>query len=296
MSPSALVLPHVREMISNRRPNVMLPEPNDSELNRWTIGAIAILAYCLANLLHEGLGHGGACLLMGVHAKVLNAIFLEWDSSSVPAFARRIIAAGGGVINLLTGMIALAIVRWARPRADALGYFLWLFATVSLLMAFGYLLFSGVSGIGDWIMVFGGLAPKVVVRSGLTLVGAILYFVVTPRLVVPPFRAFLNGSRAHELQIRRLLRFPYVVGGITFLAAGALNPLGFKLLMISAASAALGGTSFLAWCKIPEHPGSSDQSPETALVLRAQGGWIAAGAVMLVVFIGILGPGIVLQH
>lgn len=283
-------------MKSNQSPKLMPQDPNDSDLNPWTIGAIAILAYCLANILHEGLGHGGACLLMGVHAKVLNAIFLEWDSSSVPAFARRIVAAGGGVINLLTGMIALAIVRWARPRADTLQYFLWLFATVSLLMAFGYLLFSGVSGIGDWIMVFGGLAPKAVVRIGLTLVGAILYFMVTPRLVVPPFRAFLNSSHAQEPQIRRLLRFPYVVGGITFLAAGSLNPHGLNLLMISAASAGFGGTSFLVWCKIPQREGLSTQSAETALMLRAHAGWIAAGAVMLIVFIGILGPGIVLQH
>jgi hypothetical protein len=93
-----------------------------------------------------------------------------------------------------------------------------------------------------------------------------------------------------------LLRFPYVVGGITFLAAGSLNPHGLNLLMISAASAAFGGTSFLAWGRIPEREALSAQSPETALVLRADAGWIAAGAVMLVVFIGILGPGIALRR
>src|SRR5437016_840938 len=30
--------------------------------DRVTVGAIAIVAYCLANVIHEGIGHGGACL------------------------------------------------------------------------------------------------------------------------------------------------------------------------------------------------------------------------------------------
>jgi len=273
----------------------MRKEPNDSKLNLWTIGAIAIVAYCLANILHEALGHGGACLLMGVRPKVLNAIFLEWDSSSVPPLARRIIAAGGGFINLLTGMIALAMLRWAKPSADSLRYFLWLFATISLLMAFGYVLFSGVFWVGDWKMAFRGLAPEAVVRIGLTFVGAALYFVVTPGLILPSFLDFLSITPFRESQIRRLLRFPYIVGGTTFIAAGLLNPHGVKLLMLSAVSASFGGTSFLAWCKIPSAIPSFGTRAENPLVLKFYPGWITAGIVMLVIFVGILGPGIVFQ-
>jgi hypothetical protein len=274
----------------------MRQETNEPELNLWTIGSIAVVAYCLANILHEALGHGGACLLLGVRPKVLNAIFLEWDSSSVPDLARRIIAAGGGFVNLLTGVAALAMLRWARPRADSLRYFLWLFGAISLLMAFGYVLFSGVFWVGDWRMVFRGLAPQAVVRIGLTLIGAALYFAATPRLILPLFLDFLGTTTARESQIRRLLRFPYIVGGMTFIAAGLLNPYGAKLLMLSGVSASLGGTSLLAWCKISPAATPSGAGTVAPLVLRFNPGWIAAGIVMLIVFVGILGPGIVFQR
>ena len=32
-----------------------------SRLDRWTVGAIAVIAYAVGNVVHEGLGHGGAC-------------------------------------------------------------------------------------------------------------------------------------------------------------------------------------------------------------------------------------------
>lgn len=267
-------------------------ESKGGELNRWTIGAIAVIAYCLANILHEAVGHGGACLLVGATPKALNAIYFEWDGKSVPQLSRRIIAAGGGFINLLTGILALAALRSGRTRATSARYFLWLFSAVSLLMAFGYLLFSGVLGIGDWIAVFGGLAPRPVVRVGLAAVGAILYFWVAPKWILPPFREFLAPSRAPEPQIRRLIRFPYVVGGTTFLVAGLLNPHGLKFVLISAAAAAFGGTSLLAWCKIPPLEASSAKPGGIGLVLKAQAGWISGGILMLIVFIGVLGPGI----
>ena len=40
--------------------------PSDAvaRIDPLTVGAIGILAYMLANVLHEGLGHGGACLLV----------------------------------------------------------------------------------------------------------------------------------------------------------------------------------------------------------------------------------------
>lgn len=262
-----------------------------SELNLWTIGSIAVVAYCLANVLHEGLGHGGACLLMGGQPKSLNAIFFEYDQNTVSAFGRRIIAAGGSVINLLTGGIAFAALRFGRPRADALRYFLWLFSSVSLLMAFGYLLFSGVLGLGDWSIVFDRLAPSTVVRGGLILVGGFLYCWAAPQLLIPGLKNFLDRSQPLEPQVRRLARLPYFVGGITFIVAGLLNPYGYQLVLMSAVAASFGATSLLAWCKVPE--GDPAPSPRNEPVtLNRHPGWIVAAALTLVIFVGILGHGI----
>jgi hypothetical protein len=40
-------------------------------LDALTVGAIGILAYMLGNVLHEGLGHGGACVLIGAKPLVI---------------------------------------------------------------------------------------------------------------------------------------------------------------------------------------------------------------------------------
>jgi hypothetical protein len=42
-----------------------------------TVGAIGIIAYILANVLHEGLGHAGACVLVNGKPLVLSAVHME---------------------------------------------------------------------------------------------------------------------------------------------------------------------------------------------------------------------------
>jgi hypothetical protein len=120
--------------------------PGDS-IDRLTVIAIAALAYTIANVAHEGLGHGGAVLLLGARPTMFNAIFFNYDESTASTTAQRLISAGGSIANLLIGLPLLALLP--RIRSTRWRYFLWLFAAVNILTAFGYFLFSGVGGIGD---------------------------------------------------------------------------------------------------------------------------------------------------
>jgi hypothetical protein len=264
---------------------------DDSALSLWTIGSIAIVAYCFANVLHEGLGHGGACLLMGGRPQTLNAIFFAYDTGTVSPAGNRFIAGGGPIVNLINGGIALLLLRLWKPLADSARYFMWLFSAVNFLMAFGYVLFSGVAGVGDWMGVVGGLASPVTVRLGLALIGAFLYFFVAPRLLMPGFMNFLNRDYAAGPQIRRLVRFPYLIGGTTFLLAGLLNPYGLNLVLTSAVAASFGGASLLAWYPMSRTAPSSSKTLENPLVLKTSRGWMIAAAITLVIFMGFLGRG-----
>src|SRR5205814_5505326 len=104
-----------------------------------TVIAISALAYTLANIVQEGLGHGGACVLVGARPTVLNAIFFEYDEQAATLVQQRWISAGGTIANLLAGLTILRVLRRER-LPSSLRYFLWLFAAVNLLTAFGYLL------------------------------------------------------------------------------------------------------------------------------------------------------------
>src|SRR5881628_3042569 len=147
--------------------------PADS-IDRITVVAIAVLAYTIANVVHEGLGHGGAALFLGARPTMFNAIFFNYDESTVSTTAQRLIAAAGSVADVIFGWIALALLP--RARSARWRYFLWLFAAVNLLAAFGYLLYSGIAGIGDWARVVEGWARPVLWRAALMLSGAVLYF------------------------------------------------------------------------------------------------------------------------
>ena len=63
----------------------------------FMVGSIGILAYMLGNVLHEGMGHGGACLLVGAKPLVLSSVHFECSLDS------RLVMAGGTLMNLLAG-------------------------------------------------------------------------------------------------------------------------------------------------------------------------------------------------
>ena len=57
--------------------------PPATALHLPTVIAIAVVAYALTNVAHEGLGHGGMCVAMGGEPRVLNAVYFECGRDGV---------------------------------------------------------------------------------------------------------------------------------------------------------------------------------------------------------------------
>ena len=83
-----------------------------------TLACIAIIAYALAALLHEGVGHGGACLLTGCQPHLLTSMSFDGDASQLSRNATRLIAAGGSLVNLLTSCIGFGVLRRLSSRQE----------------------------------------------------------------------------------------------------------------------------------------------------------------------------------
>jgi hypothetical protein len=250
-----------------------------------TIVAISIVAFAIANVLHEGVGHGGACLLMGGHARVLSTVHFECDRAS------RFIAAGGTLANFIAGFLSWIAVRRAHlARADA-RFFLWLLMTVNLLQAAGYFLFSGVADFGDWADVIHGLEPIWLWRTALTVVGALSYLLLA-WLALLELRRFLGPHEYHRGAARDLTIIPYLVGGLLYTVAGLFNPVGVILVGLSAAAASFGGTSGMAW--MTQYLGTAlvPQAVSEPLALPRSRGWIVGAVVTAIIFTGVLGPGV----
>ncbi len=271
------------------------PDAKTTTLDRWTVGAIAVVAYAVSNVVHEGLGHGGACLLVGGRPETLNAIFFECSVEGLQSSAQRWLAAGGSIANLVFAGLAAAALKTLPSQWGRVRDFAWLMLAVNVLQPFGYLLFSGLAGVGDWSVVVDGLQPAGVWRLGLSVVGVVLYFWVAPRVLMPELEPFLGtGSEERAARGRALTLLPYLVGGTVYVLAGRFNPHGPSLVLISGAAASFGGTSLLAWYPrlwARRPPARADQ---VALGIPRSWGWLVLAAVVLGIFVGVLGPGVVL--
>ena len=250
-----------------------------------TIVAVSIVAFAIANLLHEGAGHGGACLLTGGHAKVLSSVHFECNLDN------RFIEAGGTLVNFIVGFLCWIALRAVNPARQHLHYFLWLLMTINLLQAGGYFLFSGLGNIGDWAYVIHDLAPAWLWRSGLAVLGVVSY-VLLVWLALLELRPFLGEHDWRRGGAKDLTIVPYITGGILYTAAGMLNPVGMILIGVSAAAASFGGTSGLAWMTQCLGSRFAPQVTSHPLTLQRSRGWIIAAFITATIFIEVLGHGI----
>lgn len=267
-----------------------------------TIAAIAIVAYAITDFIHEGIGHGGMCLLIGGHPALLSTVQFECVrlvASSGPKFSEvtrshadaRLVAAGGTLANFAAGIISWLALRFV-VRASRLRYLLWILMAINFMDAAGYFLFSGVANFGDWKAVISGLQPAWAWHLLLVVAGGALY-VAFVRLGASELRPFLGSDRAERPQrVRRLTLTPYFCGSI-FLCISALpNPGGMFLVAASAAAAAFGGTSGFVWMRQWFRNPRFGPTPLQMPLLTRSWAWIVSAAILGIAFIAILGPGI----
>jgi hypothetical protein len=262
------------------------PSPGVPESDLLTIAAIAIAAASISGVIHEAIGHGGMCLATGGHPLALSTVHFECSSDN------RMVAAGGTLANLLFGTLALYAARTVKQSAS-LRYFFWLLMTFNLLRAGGYFLFSGVGNFGDWAEVIAGLRPEWAWRGGLVVLGAVTYFLLFVPLCMRELRPFLRTDALNRVRrARRLTLVPYLTAGILSCIAGALNPVGPSLILLSAAASSFGGDSGLAWmwnlARGPIVPITGIEMPG----IGRNWGWVVTAIILAASFIAVLGPGV----
>jgi len=108
-------------------------------------------------------------------------------------------------------------------------------------------------------------------------------------------RSLIGSNKEQRYQRAiRLSKIPYFAGGILMCIAGALNPKGMILILISAAASTFGGTSGLLWTNDWLNRGTLIPSGPPAEPMPIHRSWpliVAAGAIAIA-FIGVLGPSV----
>jgi hypothetical protein len=104
-----------------------------------TVGAIAVLAYVLADLEHEIVGHGIGFLLAGGRSCILTTTRLI-EEQRLGDLDRRIFDLGGPLGNLAFAGIPWLAQHLLRRPAQNLRALPWLLMAFSLFWGFGYLI------------------------------------------------------------------------------------------------------------------------------------------------------------
>jgi hypothetical protein len=268
-----------------------------SSLDILTLIAIAICVYTLADIFHEGLGHGLAYVLLGGKAVNISSTACDCVTDGLSRAALRIVAAAGPLMNLALSVIFWLVLRTFRKLEASLRYFIWLFMTFNGLVFAGYLAVPTLFGFGDWFDFIQGLSPEWLWRVALIGIGVILYFGAA-YVAVHEFE-FMQSRTASERRGRAwtLNLVPYLSGGIAFCISGLFNPVGPILILISAAAASFGGASGLIWMS-PWSAGKAPDAntPQTPAAITRNWWWITAGLIALIFLIAVLGPGITFGH
>jgi hypothetical protein len=245
--------------------------------DKLTIISMAVVTAALASALHEGVGHGMVAWMRGDIPTELTSNHL---SSVRPD---KWVDAGGTLVNLFVGTLALAASMRVGNRAN-LRYFLWLLGAHNLLPGAGYFVLSGMAAFGDWWEIIQDLPQVVLLRVGMATFGVVLYGFVAWRIAI--------GIRPFVPTYNVVGRLPYLAAGLFSCVAGAFDPLGLKLMLISTIPAAFGGSSGMLWLDnlMPR------KKVETQLVVHRQVAWWIVAAVVGTLFIAIMGRGISFAH
>jgi hypothetical protein len=273
-------------------PNTDTPKPHSTPDDLITVASIAVLAFIFADVAHEGLGHGLGFYFVGGKSSMLTTTrLITWITLPDPQW--RIFDLGGPAGNLALALGAWLGLRFVRTRPVQLRFFLWLVMAFSLFWAFGYLLFCGVTGRGDWMALIAGTRFQTAGRVLFVLIGIALYR-YSVRLVARVLVCILplNGAAA-KTRVSRLIWFSYIFGGLIACAGAILDPRGAMEILRSGAlssfGAAIGLLAVPAFAaQLPQESSIADQPLSRHLA------WILAAVAASIYYIWILGPGILM--
>jgi hypothetical protein len=261
----------------------MSSNSNDDTL---TMIAIGILAFIAADVTHEALGHGSAMLAAGAKPVLLTTCYFSSSGS-----LSRWIPAGGGIANIILGLIFLMSLRIFRPRSQHVRYFLVLGVAFNLLFATAYPFYSGIAMFGDWAAVIAGLSPALLWRASLIIISIVSYF-VSLQLVASAIRPFCGSAQPDALaRLQRITLIPFIAAVAAAGLAAAFNPMGWQIIFtagLPSAAAAFGLTQMDKFNRARR----SDQTIPQASPINRSYAWIAAAVIALTFFVGMLGPGI----
>jgi hypothetical protein len=196
-----------------------------------TLISIAAAAVALIGFVREVIGRAIAARLAEADWFLTSTVFAQLNT---PA---RLAGVCGTLVNLVLGGMAALLVRIDK-RFTSGWYFLWVFGCVSLMRS-GRLLYSAITGTGDWSAIILRFNPPWLWRTLLTAAGIFIYRPAI-RFAVSALRDLVVRREVAYQDLWRLVLAAYITASILLTAGTVLQPANGGVIEVGALGASFG--------------------------------------------------------
>jgi len=266
------------------------------KVNIPTLIAISALSWILVNITHEFFGHAVFGILSGLKLNAFStstAFFnMDWNEyiNQHGYTTLRLYLLGGVLMNFVTGVIALLILKLYKSLSSQMHLFLWLFSSFSFIII--VMNFITVTFIG------GGDLPQIIItfknQESLKTIVLIIGFIIMIAGYMIIQKNFMPEIKGHRSVLILITLIPVITAIIIQTLSLLKSPFAYlppsqNHLLASV----LAYFHFLLWALIVNiMPLTSKKNSIEKVVVEKSIIWITISLIFIIFYIFILGPGI----
>lgn len=266
------------------------------KVNIPTLIAISALSWILVNITHEFFGHAVFGILSGLRLNALStstAFFnMDWNEyvNQHGYTTLRLYLLGGVLMNFVTVVIALLILKLYKSLSSQMHLFLWLFSSFSfIIIVMNFITVTFIGG-GDLPQIINTFENQESIRTIVLIIGFIT-MIAGYMIIQKNFMPEIKGHRSVLILIT-------LIPAITAIIIQTLSLLKSPFAYLPPSqnhllASVLAYFHFLLWALIVNIiPLTSKKNAIEKVVVEKSIIWITISLIFIIFYIFILGPGI----
>lgn len=181
---------------------------SDQNNRFFYLATVGILSYIVADIIHEVIGHGGTCLIIGNKIGLLTSVYFKSSPGNI------LVDIGGPTANLVFGGLTFYILT----KITFAKLFIFQVTAYNLFWFSGTILYSAISKTGDWTF-----AVKEIVSEPygkiLLIISGILFYIIIIRILNSYLRLRNNEEQIEPLTKKNIL-YSFIFASIAAFVAG----------------------------------------------------------------------------
>ena len=181
---------------------------SDQNNKLFYLATVGILSYVVAGIIHEVIGHGGTCLIIGNKIELLTSVYFKSSPGNI------LVDIGGPTANLIFGGLIFYIVT----KTSFAKLFLFQVTAYNLFWFSGTILHSAISKTGDWTFAVKEIVSEPY-RKILLIIAGILFYIIILR-ILNFYLSIKNKEQQIEPLTKKNIFYSFIFASVAAFVAG----------------------------------------------------------------------------